>query len=96
MGSVNGQRGGYKVIKHALGRPVDAVLTIHQQKWHFTYFEVGALVVLMTRLRMLRCVAGEVCLEGRCGEFGRNEDRDEIIDTGFLIDGDDAIVQAAS
>ena len=36
---------------------------------------------------MLRCVAGEVCLEGGCGEFGRNEDGDEIIDAGFLIDG---------
>ena len=78
-----------------MGGAVDAVFTIHQQKWDFAYFEVGVLVILVARLGMLRCVAGEVCLEGGCGEFGRNEDGDEIIDGGFLVDGDAAIVQAA-
>ena len=78
-----------------MGRAVDAIFTIHQQKWDFAYFEVGDLVILMARLGMLRCVAGEVCLEGGCGEFGGNEDGDEIIDAGFLMDGDAALVQAA-
>jgi hypothetical protein len=80
------------VIKHVLSGSIDAISTIHQQKGDFAYFEVGVLVILMARLRMLRCVAGEVCLEGRCGEFGRNKDGDEIIDAGVLINDDAAIV----
>ena len=79
-----------------MGGAVDAVFAIHQQKWDFAYFEVGVLVILIARLGMLRYIAGGLCLECGCGEFRRNEDGDEIIDAGFLIDGNAAIVQAAS
>ena len=84
--------GRYKVVEHVLGGGVDAIFTVHKQKRETPHFELRLSVMLVAGQGVLGRIAGEECLQDGCCKLRGNEDLNKIVDAGFLVDGNGAIV----